>query len=132
MAVSIIGSYMQTISPFSFKIRHSKCYAFTYFIFFVVTVVYTKTQYNIFTITEVNTTKGLSPPEERLLSRTLLRPFDERTRRLLVAWDSWRIGMIFFRMLTGLNIHIDQPITPGNLRQLKNEIQSLVSVLLFK
>ncbi|CAC5421647.1 unnamed protein product [Mytilus coruscus] len=58
-------------------------------------------------------TACLGPPDlqQSMLNRYLPVKFEKQVKRLLVAWDSWQLGMILFNLLTRKNLHIIGKVT---------------------
>ncbi|XP_052077804.1 uncharacterized protein LOC127715676 [Mytilus californianus] len=74
-------------------------------------------------------TACLGPPdlEQSMLNRYLPVKFDEQVKRLLVAWDSWQLGMILFNLLTRKNLHIIGKVTQDNLNFTREKMKQYVN-----
>ncbi|XP_052089568.1 uncharacterized protein LOC127726290 isoform X1 [Mytilus californianus] len=74
-------------------------------------------------------TACLCPPdlEQSLLNRYLPVKFDEQVKRLLVAWDSWQLGMILFNLLTRKNLHINGKVTQDNLNFTREKMKQYIN-----
>ena len=78
-------------------------------------------------------TNRLAPPEKHMTNRAIRREYDERTKRLLVAWDSWSLGIILFYLLTGKTMSLYHDVTQANLNFTREKIRKCVSIdILYK
>lgn len=72
-------------------------------------------------------TNSLAPPEKRMTYRAIRQSYDERTKRLLVVWDSWSLGIILFYLLTGKTMSLSHDVTQANLNFTREKIRKCVS-----
>ena len=78
-------------------------------------------------------TNRLAPPEKHMTNRAIRQTYDERTKRLLVAWDSWTLGIILFYLLTGKTMPSFDDVTQANLKGTREKIRKCVSIdILYK
>lgn len=73
-------------------------------------------------------TNRLAPPEKHMTNRAIRREYDERTKRLLVAWDSWSLGIILFYLLMGKTMPLYHDVTQANLKGTSEKIKKSVSI----
>lgn len=66
-----------------------------------------------------------------MLNRYLSLKFDGQVKSLLVAWDSWQLGMILFNLLTKKNPHINGKVTQDNLNSTREKMKQYVSSIIF-
>lgn len=78
-------------------------------------------------------TDRFAPPEKHMTNRAIRQTYDERTKRLLVAWDSWSLGIILFYLLTGKTMPLFHDVTQANLKGTREKIRKCVSInILYK
>ncbi|XP_076070239.1 uncharacterized protein LOC143041949 [Mytilus galloprovincialis] len=74
-------------------------------------------------------TAYLCPPdlEQRMINIYLSLKFDGQVKSLLVAWDSWQLGMILFNLLTKKNPHINGKVTQDNLNSTREKMKQYIN-----